>query len=158
MRDASRRPLYANLTVQVLAAIALGVALGMLSPSTAVAMKPLSDVFIRLIKMVIGPIVFLTASVGDMKKVGKVGIKALVYFELVSTLALIIGLVVVNLVRPGDGVTVSSGTEAYRALAPYTGAVSREGMTAFLVHLIPDNVVNAFAQGELLQPPRSDKR
>ena len=156
MSAAARKPLYANLTVQVLTAIALGVMLGMLAPQTAVAMKPFSDVFIRLIKMVIGPIVFLTlvtgiASVGDMKKVGKVGIKALLYFEVVTTLALVIGLVVVNVIKPGAGVTIASGTDAYGALTPYNAGASHEGMTAFLVHLIPDNVVNAFAQGELLQ-------
>src|SRR3954467_6753241 len=106
---AGHKPLYSHLYFQVLVAIAIGVLLGMFFPKQAAAMKPLGDGFIKLIKMMIAPIIFATvvvgiAKMGDMKEVGRVGLKALIYFELVSTLALAIGLVVVNLVRPGVGI------------------------------------------------------
>src|ERR1043165_9022757 len=103
--------IFRNLTVRVLIAIALGILLGVLAPETAKAMKPLGDVFINLVKMVIGPIIFLTivlgiANMADLKKVGKVGLKAVVYFEIVTTFALAIGLLVVNLTKPGKGIAV----------------------------------------------------
>src|SRR3954464_10468397 len=105
--------LFKNLTFRVLVAIALGVLLGVLSPGTAKAMRPLGDTFVSLVKMVIGPIIFLTivlgiANMADLKKVGKVGAKALIYFEVVTTFALAIGLIVVNVTRPGAGIDVSS--------------------------------------------------
>src|SRR4249920_194080 len=119
------RRLSRNLTVQVLAAISCGVLLGVLAPATAKAMQPIGQTFINLVKMVITPVIFLTVSLGiartsDLKKVGRVGIKALLYFEVVTTLALGIGLVVVNLIRPGDGIDASRISAA--DAAQYTSA------------------------------------
>ena len=110
-----KKPFYTNLTVQVLSAITVGILLGHFYPAIAVEMKPLGDVFIKMIKMVIGPIVFLTvvtgiSSIGDMKKVGKVGGKAILYFEIVTTFALGLGLLVVNLLKPGAGMNIQAGT------------------------------------------------
>ena len=119
-----RKPLYSHLYFQVLVAIAIGVALGFFYPATAETMKPLGDGFIKLIKMMIAPIIFTTvvvgiAKIGDMKEVGRVGLKALIYFELVSTLALAIGLVVVNVVRPGAGVNADVSTLDTKAIENY---------------------------------------
>ena len=151
-----RRPLYSHLYVQVLVAIAIGVALGTFAPETAARMKPLGDAFIKLIKMMIAPIIFATvvvgiARIGDMREVGRVGLKALLYFEAVSTLALAIGLVVVNVVRPGAGVHADPSTLDTRAIAGY--AEKAKAMTAVdhLLHIIPDSAVGAFAGGEILQ-------
>ena len=148
-----KRPFYTNLTVQVLSAIALGVAVGHWAPETGVAMKPLGDGFIRLIRMVIGPVVFLTvvsgiAHAGDMRRVGRIGVKALVYFEVMTTLCLLIGLAVGLLIEPGTGVTVASHGTA--ELQPYLKPQSTS-FTDFLLTLVPDNAVAAFARGELLQ-------
>ena len=112
---APARPFYAHLYVQVLAAIAAGIALGYFYPETGEAMKPLGDGFIKLIKMIIAPIIFCTvvhgiAGMSDMKKVGRVGVKALLYFEIVTTLALIIGLIVVNVLQPGAGMNIDAAT------------------------------------------------
>ena len=150
-----RKPLYTHLYFQVLLAIAIGVTLGHFHPAAGTAMKPLGDGFIKLIKMMIAPIIFTTvalgiAKIGDMKKVGRVGLKALVYFEVVSTLALIIGLIVVNLVRPGAGIHADIKTLDTKELAPYTNA--KPLSTAdLLLHVIPDSAVGAFANGEILQ-------
>jgi aerobic C4-dicarboxylate transport protein len=119
-------------------------------------MKPLGDVFIKLIKMMIAPIIFLTvvvgiAKMGDLKEVGRVGLKALVYFELVSTLALVIGLVVVNLVRPGVGINADVSTLDTRAIAGYTAGAKSLSSVDLLQHIVPDSVVGAFASGEILQ-------
>jgi len=149
----TKRPFYTNLTVQVLTAIALGVAVGHWAPETGVAMKPLGDGFIRLIRMVIGPVVFLTvvsgiADAGDMRRVGRIGIKALVYFEIMTTLCLLIGLAVGLVIEPGTGVTVA--TRGTAELQPYLKPVSTS-FSDFLLSLVPDNAVAAFARGELLQ-------
>ncbi len=148
--------IYTNLTFQVLTAIVIGVLLGHFAPSVAVEMKPLGEAFIRLIKMVIGPIVFITvvtgiSSMGNMKKVGKVGGKALLYFEIVTTFALAIGLLVVNLVRPGSGMHVVQGQLDAKAVAKYATAAHEHGMVDFFLNLIPENVVSAFEKGDLLQ-------
>jgi aerobic C4-dicarboxylate transport protein len=151
-----KKPFYANLWVQVLIAIALGIAFGYLSPAKAIAMKPLGDGFIRLITMIITLIIFCTvvsgiASMQDMKKVGRVGGKALLYFEIVSTLALLIGLVVGNLVHPGSGFNVSTANLDAKAVAEYAGQAKAQSVTDFLLHIIPTTVIDAFAKGDILQ-------
>ncbi len=148
--------LFASLYVQVLIAIVLGVLLGVFAPDWAVPLKPLGDGFIKLIKMLIAPIIFTTvvagiAGMGDMKKVGRVGVKALVYFEVVTTLALIIGLVVANVFTPGAGVHASVATLDAKSVAHYVGAASSLGTVDFLLHLIPNTFVGAFVEGDILQ-------
>ncbi len=149
-------PLYTHLYFQVLLGIFLGVVLGFLRPETGEAMRPLGDGFIRLIRMVIAPIIFGTvvvgiAKVGDMRSVGRIGIKALVYFEAVSTLALGIGLVVVNVFRPGVGVNADVATLDAKAVESYTSSAQHLGVVDFLMNIIPSTVVEAFAKGEILQ-------
>jgi aerobic C4-dicarboxylate transport protein len=151
-----KKPFYANLWVQVLIAIVLAVAFGYLSPAKAIAMKPLGDGFIRLITMVISLIIFCTvvsgiASMQDLKKVGRVGGKALLYFEIVSTLALFIGLLVGNLVRPGSGFNVTAANLDAKAVADFAGQAKTETVTDFLLHIIPNTIVDAFAKGDILQ-------
>ena len=151
-----KQPFYANLWVQVLIAIVLAVAFGYLSPAKAIAMKPLGDGFIRLITMIISLIIFCTvvsgiASMQDMKKVGRVGGKALLYFEVVSTAALFIGLVVGNLVHPGSGFNVNAANLDAKAVADYAGQAKAQSVTDFLLHIIPTTVVDAFAKGDILQ-------
>ena len=151
-----KKPFYANLWVQVLVAIALALALGHFNPARAVAMKPLGDAFIRLISMVITLIIFCTvvsgiAGVQDIKKVGRVGGKALLYFEIVSTFALFIGLCVGNIVKPGAGFNVDPATLDAKAIADYAGQAKAQGVTEFLMHIIPTTVVDAFAKGDILQ-------
>ena len=150
------KPFYKNLWVQVLVAIAFAILLGYLSPAKAVAMKPLGDAFIRLITMVISLIIFCTvvsgiASMQDMKKVGRVGGKALIYFEIVSTFALLIGLVVGNVVHPGSGFNVNVASLDAKAVAEYAGQAKAQSVTDFLMHVIPGTVVDAFAKGDILQ-------
>ena len=151
-----QKPFYANLWVQVLVAIALALLLGYFFPAKAIAMKPLGDAFIRLITMVITLIIFCTvvsgiANVQDIKKVGRVGGKALLYFEVVSTFALLIGLVVGNVVKPGAGFNIDPATLDVKAIADYAGQAKAQGVTEFLMHIIPTTVVNAFATGDILQ-------
>jgi aerobic C4-dicarboxylate transport protein len=151
-----KKPFYASLSFQVLVTIGLAILLGYVSPSTAVAMKPLGDAFIRLITMIITLIIFCTVVTGiagmeDMKKVGRVGGKALVYFEAVSTLALLIGLVVGNVVHPGRGFNVNPATLDPRAVADYAGQAKTQSVTEFLMHIIPNTLVDAFAKGDILQ-------
>jgi aerobic C4-dicarboxylate transport protein len=151
-----QKPFYANLWLQVLVAIALALVLGHFNPAKAVAMKPLGDAFIRLISMVITLIIFCTvvsgiANVQDIKKVGRVGGKALLYFEVVSTFALLIGLVVGNIVKPGVGFNINPASLDTRAIADYAGQAKAQGVTEFLMHIIPTTVVNAFATGDILQ-------
>jgi aerobic C4-dicarboxylate transport protein len=155
-QPARKKPFYANLWVQVLIAIVLAVAFGYLSPAKAIAMKPLGDGFIRLITMIISLIIFCTvvsgiASMQDMKKIGRVGGKALLYFEVVSTLALFIGLVVGNLVHPGSGFNVSAANLDANAVADYAGQAKAQSVTDFLLHIIPNTIVDAFAKGDILQ-------
>jgi aerobic C4-dicarboxylate transport protein len=143
-----------NLTVRVLVAIALGVLIGVLWPSVGRAMKPLGDTFVNLVRMVIAPIIFLTIVLGvahttDLKRVGRVGLKALVYFEVVTTFALAIGLVVVNLLRPGEGIDASHA--AAGDVAQFTGQAEQLRFVDFVTHIVPSSVVGAFAQGDILQ-------
>ncbi|WP_250532868.1 dicarboxylate/amino acid:cation symporter [Caballeronia sp. AZ10_KS36] len=152
-----KKPFYKVLYVQVLVAIAIGIALGHFYPSLATDMKPLGDGFIKLIKMVIGPIIFCTVVTGiagmeDMKKVGRVGGKALLYFEVVSTFALILGLFATHLLRPGVGFNVDPATLDHKAIDTYA-AKAAHGQSAvdFFLHIIPDTLSSAFAQGEILQ-------
>jgi aerobic C4-dicarboxylate transport protein len=150
------RPLFANLWVQVLVAIGIAIVLGYFSPPRAIAMKPLGDAFIRLITMIITLIIFCTVVTGiagmeDMKKVGRVGGKALLYFEVVSTLALLIGLAVGNLVHTGTGFNASPSTLDARAVADYAGQAKAQSVTDFLMHIIPTTVVDAFAKGDILE-------
>ena len=145
-----------SLYVQVLAAIVLGVTLGALAPDWAVPLKPLGDGFIKLIKMLIAPIIFTTvvagiAGMGDMKKVGRVGMKALIYFEVTTTLALIIGLIVGNVFAPGAGVHANVATLDAASVSAYTKAAAQLSTVDWLLHLIPSTFVGAFVDGDILQ-------
>jgi aerobic C4-dicarboxylate transport protein len=151
-----RKPFYRALYFQVFAAIVLGVLLGHFAPSLAVKMKPLGDAFIKLIKMVIGPIIFCTvvagiAGMGDMKKVGRVGGKALLYFEVVSTLSLVVGLIGGHLLKPGAGFNLDPAKLDTKALADYTMAAHHQNTVDFLMHIIPETLVSAFTTGNVLQ-------
>jgi aerobic C4-dicarboxylate transport protein len=151
-----RRPIYKSLSAQVLFAIVVAIALGYISPAKAIAMKPLGDAFIRLITMIIALVIFCTvvsgiAGMQDMKKVGRVGGKALLYFEVVSTIALLIGLVVGNVVKPGAGFNINPATLDPKAVADYAGQAKAQSVTDFLMHIIPNTVVDAFAKGDILQ-------
>ena len=151
-----KQPFYKVLYVQVLAAIVIGILLGHFSPSLAIDMKPLGDGFIKLIKMIIGPVIFCTVVTGiagmrDMKKVGRVGGKALLYFEVVSTFALVIGLAATHILRPGVGFNVDPKTIDGAAVASYAAKAHGQTTTDFLLHIIPDTLVSAFSQGEVLQ-------
>jgi aerobic C4-dicarboxylate transport protein len=152
----TKKPFYKSLYLQVLTAIALGIALGHFYPESGAAMKPLGDGFIKLIKMIIAPIIFCTVVLGiagmeDMKKVGKTGGLALIYFEIVSTLALIVGLVIVNVVQPGAGMNVDVKALDTKGIAAYTGPGKMTSTTDFLLNVIPSSVVDAFAKGDILQ-------
>ena len=153
---APRKSFYTHLYIQVLIAIAIGILLGHFYPSLGEQMKPLGDGFIKLIKMMIAPIIFCTvvhgiASMEDMKKVGRVGLKALIYFEVTTTLALIVGLVVVNVLQPGAGMNVDLGAIDTRSIQVYTTKAGQQSTVEFLFHIIPNTVVGAFAEGEILQ-------
>ena len=148
--------IYKNLYFQVLTAIVLGALLGHFYPETGADMKPLGDGFIKLIKMIIAPIIFCTVVTGiagmeDMKKVGRVGVKALLYFEIVSTLALAIGLVVVSVIQPGAGMNADVSKLDTRALETFTAKAQSHGTVDFLINIIPNTVVEAFAKGDILQ-------
>jgi aerobic C4-dicarboxylate transport protein len=149
-------PLYATLWFQVLVAMALALIVGYISPARAVAMKPLGDAFIRLISMVITLIIFCTvvsgiAGMGDLRKVGRVGGKALLYFEIISTLALLVGLVVGNLVHTGTGFNADPATLNAKEVSAYAGQAKAQTLTDFLMHIIPTTVVDAFAKGDILE-------
>ncbi|WP_313394109.1 dicarboxylate/amino acid:cation symporter [Pseudomonas sp.] len=152
----TRQPLYKSLYVQVLVAITIGILLGHYYPETGVALKPLGDGFVKLIKMVIAPIIFCTvvsgiAGMQSMKSVGKTGGYALLYFEIVSTVALIIGLVVVNVVKPGAGMHVDVSTLNASSVAAYAAAGAQQTTVGFLLNIIPNTIVGAFANGDILQ-------
>ncbi|HYA17873.1 MAG TPA: dicarboxylate/amino acid:cation symporter [Bryobacteraceae bacterium] len=156
MTPTRKPPFYRSLHFQVLAGIIIGIALGVFYPKTAEAMKPLGDGFIKLIRMVIAPIIFCTvvvgiANVGDMKKLGRIGVKALVYFEIVSTLSLLIGLVVVTVFQPGAGINATAATLDVKSIAEYAAPNKAIHTVDFLLNIIPDTVANAFAKGEILQ-------
>ena len=147
---------YQHLYIQVLTAITIGILLGHFYPETAITMKPLGDGFIKLIKMIIAPIIFCTvvngiAGVQDMSKIGRVGVKALLYFEVVSTSALLVGLIVVHIIRPGEGMNVDVSTLDIKNLSTYTDGIKNHNAVDFLLNVIPTSVVDAFAKGEILQ-------
>jgi aerobic C4-dicarboxylate transport protein len=150
------RPWYRVLYIQVLIAIAVGVAIGHFFPDTGKAMKPLGDGFIALIKMMIAPIIFCTVvhgigSMSDLKKVGRVGVKTLFYFEMVSTLALAIGLIVGEVLQPGKGFNIDPATLDPKAVATYVTQAKEQGVVAHLLGIIPDSFFGALARGDLLQ-------
>jgi aerobic C4-dicarboxylate transport protein len=151
-----KKPFYSGLSFQVLVGVAIAIVFGVISPVHAAAMKPLGDAFIRLITMIITLVIFCTLVTGiagmeDMKKIGRVGGKALLYFELVSTLALLIGLVVGNVVHPGSGFNIDPATLDARAVAEYAGQAKAQSVTEFFIHIIPNTIVDAFARGDILQ-------
>jgi aerobic C4-dicarboxylate transport protein len=153
---APRKPFYAQLYVQVLAAIALGIALGHFYPEIGASLKPLGDAFIKLVKMIIAPVIFLTVATGiagmsDLHKVGRVAGKAMIYFLTFSTLALIIGLVVANVVQPGAGFNVDPASLDAEAVSTYTAKAHEQSVTGFLMNIIPTTIVGAFADGDILQ-------
>jgi len=151
-----RKPFYRILYVQVIAAIFAGVLLGHFLPGDAIAMKPLGDVFIKLVRMIISPVIFCTvvtgiASMHDMRKVGRVGGKALLYFEIVSTVALAIGLLAAHVLQPGKGFNVDPSTLDASAVSGYAAqATHGEGLAGFFMHIVPDTFVGAFTQGDIL--------
>lgn len=151
-----KKPFYKILYVQVLFAIVLGVLLGVFYPEVGTAMKPLGDGFIKLIKMIIAPVIFCTVVAGiagmqDMKKIGRVGGKALLYFEVVSTFALAIGLIVANVAKPGAGFNVDPAHLDSSSIAQYTTNAHAQTTTEFIMHIIPTTFVDAFATGNILQ-------
>jgi aerobic C4-dicarboxylate transport protein len=152
----TKLPFYRVLWVQVLVAIALAVVLGYVDPARAIAMKPLGDAFIRVISMIISLIIFCTVVTGiagmeNLKKVGRIGGLALIYFEVVSTIALLIGLLVGNIVHPGANFNVNVSTLDAKAVADYAGQAKAQSVTEFLMHIIPTTVVDAFAKGDILE-------
>src|SRR5512132_2011552 len=156
MVPTERAPIYTHLYFQVLVGIVLGVVVGYLWPAAGAALRPLGDGFIKLIRMMIAPIIFTTvivgiAKMGDMKSVGRIGVRALVYFEIVSTLALVIGLVIINVLQPGVGVNADPKTLDAKAVAAYTSNAQHLSTIDFLLNIIPTTIVDAFAKGEILQ-------
>jgi aerobic C4-dicarboxylate transport protein len=154
--DSQRRTIAGSLYVQVLIAVAAGILLGYFVPETAVQMKPLGDGFIKLIKMLIGPVIFCTvvngiAGMESLKHVGKTGMLALIYFEVVSTISLVLGLIVVNAVQPGVGMNIDVSTLDARQIETYTQAAQHQSVVEFLLNVIPNTLVDAFARGEILQ-------
>jgi aerobic C4-dicarboxylate transport protein len=155
-RMAQKPPLYKSLYIQVLVAIAIGVLLGHFYPHTGELMKPLGDGFIKLIKMIIAPVIFCTVVLGiagmeDMKKVGKTGGLALLYFEVVSTLALVVGLVLVNVLKPGAGMNIDVSSIDTKSIASYTNPDKMTGLVDYILNIIPSSMFDAFAKGDVLQ-------
>jgi aerobic C4-dicarboxylate transport protein len=151
-----KRPWYSILYVQVLIAIVCGILIGGLFPHAGIALKPLGDVFVALIRMMIAPVIFCIvvqgiASVGDLKKVGRVGVKALVYFEVVSTLALLTGILVAVLIHPGTGLNIDAATLDHKTVSTFVGRAKEAGVVSFLVAIVPRTFVDAFAGGDVLQ-------
>ena len=151
-----RRPFYKVLYVQVLMAVAAGILLGHFSPQFGADLKPLGDAFIKLVKMIIAPVIFLTvvtgiAGSGSLSKVGRVGAKAFIYFLIFSTLALIVGLIVANIVQPGHGLHIDPATLDGKAVADYAQKAHEQSLVGFLLNIIPSTAVGAFASGEILQ-------
>ena len=153
-----RKPkkLYQQLYVQVLFAITVGILLGHFYPSFAQEMKPLGDAFIKLVKMIIAPVIFLTVVTGiagmrDMGKVGRVAGKAMLYFITFSTMALIIGMIVANVIRPGAGLNIDPASLDPKAVASYAAKAHETSITGFLMNIIPNTPVSAFESGDILQ-------
>jgi aerobic C4-dicarboxylate transport protein len=154
--DSQRGSIFRSLYLQVLIAVAIGIALGYFAPETAMKMKPLADGFIKLIKMLIGPVIFCTvvngiAGMQNLKAVGKTGLLALLYFEALSTVALIVGLIIVNVVRPGAGMNVDVSKLDPHEIESYTQAAQHQSVPEFLLNIIPNTLIDAFAKGEILQ-------
>ncbi|PYG55215.1 dicarboxylate/amino acid:cation symporter [Rhizobium sp. UGM030330-04] len=152
----AKQPFYKHLYFQVLVAIIAGIALGHFYPAFGEQLKPLGDGFIRLVKMIIAPVIFLTVATGiagmnDMKKVGRVAGKAMIYFLIFSTLALIVGLIVANTVQPGAGMNIDPATLDAKAVATYADKAHEQTITGFLMNIIPTTIVGAFASGDILQ-------
>ncbi len=151
------RRLLGQLYVQVLIGIAIGALIGVIFPDVAVMLQPLADAFIKLIKMLLAPIIFGTvvlgiAKMGNVKEVGRIGVRALIYFEIVSTLALVIGLVVVNVMKPGVGMNIDVSTLDASGIAKYQPAAGEQhGVVDFFMNIIPKTMADAFAQGAMLQ-------
>lgn len=153
---AAGKPFYRTLYFQVLIGIALGILTGWLFPAFGQALKPLGDGFIKLVKMIISPVIFLTvvtgiAGMSDLKAFGRVGAKAMAYFLTFSTLALAVGLIVGNIARPGAGLDIDPATLDPHAVATYVGKAREQSVTGFVLHIIPDTAVSAFTSGEILQ-------
>ena len=151
-----KKNLFKSLYFQVLLAISLGILLGHFYPDLGAQMKPLGDGFVKLIKMIIAPVIFCTVVTGiagmeSMKAVGRTGAIALLYFEVVSTIALIIGLVIVNIVQPGAGMNVDPAALDAKAVAVYADQAAQQGLVAFIMDIIPGSVIGAFASGNILQ-------
>jgi aerobic C4-dicarboxylate transport protein len=151
-----KTPIYGHLYVQVLVAIAAGIALGHFYPDLGESLKPLGDAFIKLVKMIIAPVIFLTVATGiagmsDLQKVGRVAGKAMIYFLTFSTLALIVGLVVANVIQPGAGMHIDPATLDSKAVATYAEKAHEQTITGFLTNIIPTTIVGAFASGDILQ-------
>jgi aerobic C4-dicarboxylate transport protein len=147
---------YADLTLQVLVAMALGVFVGWLYPDIGKELKPLGDVFLRMVKMVIGPIVFLTvvtgiSGIGDMRKVGRLGLKTIAYFEIVTTVALAFGLIIVNIVKPGAGLTPPVTSTAQQSVAHVISQAKEHSVLEVVINVVPDNIIDAFAKLNVLQ-------
>ncbi|MBY3191862.1 dicarboxylate/amino acid:cation symporter [Rhizobium laguerreae] len=151
-----KKPFYTHLYVQVLAAIAAGILLGHFYPEFGTQLKPLGDAFIKLVKMIIAPVIFLTVATGiagmsDLQKVGRVAGKAMLYFLTFSTLALLIGLIVANVVQPGAGMNIDPASLDPAAVATFTAKAHEQSIVGFLTNIIPTTIVGAFADGDILQ-------
>src|ERR1043165_8533787 len=151
-----RQPWYKILYIQVLIAIFIGILIGRFFPDLGKDLKPLGDGFIALIKMMIAPVIFCTvvhgiSSMGDLKRVGRVGLKALIYFEVVSTVALAVGLIVGEVLQPGHGFNIDPATIDPKSVATYVTKAKEEGIVAHLLGIIPDSYFGALARGDLLQ-------
>src|ERR1700761_157665 len=153
---AHHKPWYKVLYIQVLIAIFLGILVGYLNPNLGKELKPLGDAFIALIKMMIAPVIFCTvvhgiSSMGDLKRVGRVGLKALIYFEAVSTVALAVGLIVGEILKPGAGFNIDPASIDAKSVATYVTKAHEDGIVAHLMAIIPDSYFGALARGDLLQ-------
>ncbi|TIU89749.1 MAG: cation:dicarboxylase symporter family transporter, partial [Mesorhizobium sp.] len=153
---APRKRHFARTYVQVLAAMVLGAAIGYLYPETGQSLKPLGDAFIKVIKMIIAPVIFLTIATGiagmsDLQKVGRVAAKAMVYFLTFSTLAFVVGLIVANIVQPGAGLNIDPASLDVEAVKGYVATAHEQSVTSFLMNIIPSTIANAFAEGDILQ-------
>lgn len=152
----SKRPFFHTLYFRVLIGVILGIAVGFIWPHTAQAMKPFGDGFIKLVRMMVAPIIFLSvvigiANVGDLRKLGRIGIKSLIYFEVVSTLALLLGMVVATVVQPGRGMNVDVRSLDVKGIQQYTSQTGSLGAVDFVLNIIPDTFTGAFSKGEILQ-------
>jgi aerobic C4-dicarboxylate transport protein len=156
MQQAARKPWWSQLWLQVLVAIAAGVAIGWVDPALGVQLKPLGDAFVALIRMLIGPVIFCTvvhgiASMGDLRKAGRIGLKALFYFEVVSSLALLLGLLAGHLLQPGVGFVAQPAVAGAKAVSGFVEKARAQGVVEHLLAIIPTTYVDSFAKGDLLQ-------